>query len=77
VHELERCWLSTLATPGPPANRFDLTGVTFIDAAGRGFLAARHVEGAELIVAGCWMRAFVAEIANSPAANAQRRGRAR
>ena len=50
VQELERCWQDTLATPGPPAIRFDLTGVTFIDAAGKEFLAARYVEGAEQLV---------------------------
>jgi anti-anti-sigma regulatory factor len=64
VDELERCWQSNLATPHTPAVRFDLTGVTFIDAAGKEFLAARHAEGAELIVTGCWMRALAAEIAN-------------
>jgi anti-anti-sigma regulatory factor len=77
VDELERCWQSTLATPGGPAIRFDLSGVTFIDAAGKGFLAERYADGAELIVAGCQMRALAAEIANAPKANAQRNGGAR
>jgi anti-anti-sigma regulatory factor len=77
VDELERCWQSTLANPNTPALRFDLTGVTFIDTAGKEFLAERYAEGAELIVAGCQMRAFAAEIANSPKANAQRNGGAR
>ena len=47
---------------GRPALRFDLTAVTFIDAAGKAFLAARCAQGAELIACGCLMRAFVAEI---------------
>jgi anti-anti-sigma regulatory factor len=77
VDELERCWQNSLATPGTPDICFDLTGVTFIDAAGKEFLAARHGEGAELIVAGCQMRALAAEIANTPQSNAQWNGGAR
>lgn len=77
VDELGRCWQSSLAASAPVAVRFDLTGVTFIDAAGKEFLAERYADGAELIVAGCQMRAFAAEIANAPKANAQRNGVAR
>jgi hypothetical protein len=36
--------------------------VTYIDAAGKDFLAARHAEGADLLACGCLMRAVVAEI---------------
>jgi hypothetical protein len=39
-----------------------LTQVTHIDSAGKSFLAARHADGAELIAAGCWTRALVAQI---------------
>src|SRR5262249_39345886 len=35
VDELERCWQDSVNTPGTPAVRFDLTGVTFIDAAAK------------------------------------------
>jgi anti-anti-sigma regulatory factor len=77
VDELKRCWQDMLAAARTPAIRFDLTGVTFIDAAGKEFLAARYGEGAELIVAGCQMRALAAEIANTPQANAQSNGGAR
>jgi anti-anti-sigma regulatory factor len=77
VDELVRCWQNTLATSGTPAIRFDLTGVTFIDAAGKEFLADRYAEGAELIVAGCQMRAFAAEIAKTSKSNAQWNGGAR
>ena len=77
VAELERCWQNTLATPGTPAIRFDLTGVTFIDADGKEFLAARYREGAELIVAGCWMRALVAEMDHALKTHAQWNGGAR
>ena len=65
VQELEACWQSTAAGRPGPVIRFDLTGVTFIDAAGKAFLAARRAQGAELVVSGCWMRAVVAELANA------------
>ena len=40
--------------------------VTYIDAAGKAFLAARHAEGAEFVASGCLMKAVVAEIAGAP-----------
>jgi hypothetical protein len=65
VRVLEDCWASTLAARRSPAVRFDLTAVTFIDAAGKAFLAARHRQGAEFVAAGCLMKAVVAEITHS------------
>ena len=62
VAELGRCWRETFAGRREAALRFDLTGVTFIDATGKAFLAARHAEGAEFVAACCLMRAVVAEI---------------
>src|SRR5712692_3658556 len=62
VRELEDSWQHALAGTPKPFIRFDLTGVTYVDAAGKEFLAARHSQGAELIAAGCLMRAVVAEI---------------
>ena len=46
--------------------RVDLTGVTFIDAAGRACLAALHREGAELVSADCLTKGVVAEITHTP-----------
>jgi hypothetical protein len=66
VRELEECWQSTRASQRKPVRRFDLTGVTFIDAAGKAFLAARHAEGAEFLARGCLMRAVLAEITDIP-----------
>ena len=60
--EFEKCWKSTLATLGKPKVRVDLTGVTFIDAAGKARLAAMHRKGAELIACDCLMKAVVEEI---------------
>jgi anti-anti-sigma regulatory factor len=62
VRELEDSWQQALAGTRKPFIRFDLTGVTYVDAAGKEFLAAKHTQGAELIAAGCLMRAVVAEI---------------
>ena len=65
VRELEDCWQSTRTDSGTPV-RFDLSGLTFIDATGKAFLAARHAQGAELVASGCLMKAVVAEIVGSP-----------
>jgi anti-anti-sigma regulatory factor len=64
VEVVEECRQRTLAGRQGPALRFDLAGVTFIDAAGKAFLAAMHRQGAELVAADCLTRAIVAEIAN-------------
>jgi len=66
VRELEDCWRNTLASQPRPVLRFDLRGVTFIDAAGRYFLCAMHARGAEFVAAGCLMKALVAEITDEP-----------
>ena len=42
LRELEECWQSTLAHQRKPILRVDLTGVTFIDDAGKACLAAMH-----------------------------------
>src|SRR5262249_36632105 len=66
VREAEDCWRRTLAGQRRPVLRFDLTGVTVIDAAGKAFLAAAHAQGVELVASGCLIRAIVAEITNAP-----------
>jgi anti-anti-sigma regulatory factor len=66
VRAVEECWQSARAGQRKPALRFDLMGVTFIDAAGKKFLAAMHTEGAEFLARGCLMRAVVAEITGAP-----------
>jgi hypothetical protein len=62
VRELVNCWEKAPVAAGGSALRFDLTAVTYIDAAGKAFLAAMYAQGAELIARGCLMRAVVAEI---------------
>lgn len=65
VGECERCWRQTTAENPGKSVCFDLTEVTFVDAAGKSLLAGAHVQGAKLEAAGCLMRAIVAEIAAS------------
>ena len=62
LRELEECWQSALARQAKVVLCLDLTGVTFIDAAGKACLAALHRQGAEFIAADCLMKAIVAEI---------------
>ena len=59
---VEECWQSTLAQQRKPILRVDLTGVTFIDDAGKACLAAMHRQGAELVAADCLTKDIVAEI---------------
>jgi anti-anti-sigma regulatory factor len=62
VAELEKSWRDARA--GQPDCRvlIDLTGVSFIDAAGKAFLAAAHRAGAKFLTADCLMCAIVAEV---------------
>ena len=60
--ELEKCWKATLAGLCKPKVRVDLTGVTFIDSAGKARLAAMHRIGAEFIASDCLTKAIVEEI---------------
>ena len=66
VREVDECWRRTLASQRERVFRFDLTGVTLIDAPGKAFLAAAHAQGVELVASGCLMRAIVAEVTNTP-----------
>ena len=62
VAELERCWTGMVERAGTPAIRVDLTGVTFVDAAGKTQLTAMLQQGAEFIARDCLTKAIVAEI---------------
>lgn len=65
LRELEECWKSTLAQQRKSILRVDLTGVTFIDDAGKTCLAAMHRQGAEFVAADCMTKDIVAEICRS------------
>jgi anti-anti-sigma regulatory factor len=62
VRQLDECWQAVTPREHEPARVVDLTGVTFIDAAGRDCLTALHRQGAEFVAADCVMKAVVAEI---------------
>lgn len=62
VHELEQCWRSLLDGASQPTVCVDLTGVTYIDAAGKARLAEMHEHGAQFITGDCVTKAIVAEI---------------
>jgi ABC-type transporter Mla MlaB component len=62
VKELETCWQNCEKCKDTRAIRFDLTGLTFIDAAGKELLKTLCRQGATLTATGCLMRAVVAEI---------------
>jgi ABC-type transporter Mla MlaB component len=66
LRELQECWRTTLGSRRKPVLRVELTGVTFIDAAGQACLADMHRQGAEFVAADCLTRAIVAEITQSP-----------
>jgi anti-anti-sigma regulatory factor len=66
LREVENCRLCTLAERRRQPVRFDLAGVTFIDAAGKSYLAAMHHLGVELVAADCLTKAVVAEIIEAP-----------
>ena len=65
VGEVEACRQRALAGRRWPVVRFDLTGVTFIDAAGKAYLAAVHRQGVELLAVDCLTKAIVAEISKA------------
>ena len=66
LQELEACWQNTLNQQHKPVLRIDLSGVTFINDAGKACLAAMHGQGAEFIAADCMTKAVVAEITQEP-----------
>lgn len=62
VRELDECWRGVLNSASQPTVCVDLTGVTYIDAAGKARLAEMHGQGAQFIASDCVMKAVVDEI---------------
>jgi len=65
VGEVEKCRQRALSGRPQPAVCFDLAGATFIDDAGKAYLAAMHRLGAVFVTADCLTKAIVAEITRS------------
>jgi hypothetical protein len=62
VQVLEECWQSTRARRPVPMLRLDLTGLTFMSAAGKAYLADLRRQGAEFAAADDLTNAVVAEL---------------
>ena len=79
VRVMEECWQDTVPHSRTPRVSIDLTEVTFIDSAGKECLIELHDQGANLVAAGCLMRALVAEIsgARPPTLSIRERGQKR
>jgi hypothetical protein len=64
LQELDKCWRRALMIKDRPAVRVDLTGLTFVDDAGKACLAAMYHEGADFIANDCLTKSIVEEITN-------------
>jgi anti-anti-sigma regulatory factor len=62
LREFEESWQNALANQPKPILRVDLSGVTFIGAAGQVCLATMACQGAEFVAADCLTKAIVDEI---------------
>lgn len=77
VAELEECWRKSSSSLSGRPLRVDLSGVDYVDTAGRYLLVLMHRAGATFVVAGCMMAALVQDITgNWPAVAAIKRKRA-
>lgn len=63
--ELETCWRKTVSSGRKPFLTVDLTGVSFIDAAGKACLAAMRRRGASFVAGDCLTRGILEEITNA------------
>jgi ABC-type transporter Mla MlaB component len=61
---LDKCWRRALVDKDKPAVRVDLTGLTFVDEAGKACLAAMYHEGADFVANDCLTKSIVDEITN-------------
>ena len=67
VGELEKCWRETTSTKSADSILVDLSGVTFVDAAGRQLLVGMHERGTRFAAAGLFPKCLMAEIEHSGA----------
>ena len=73
ISELDKCWQQTLTIEKQAPIRVDLTGLTFLDSAGKEYLHKMHSRGAEFVAADCETKSIIDEITNnSSVANGQR-----
>ena len=62
VPELEKCWREATLNRRGCTLWVDLTGVDYVDTAGRYLLALMHQAGARFVASGCAILALVEEI---------------
>ena len=62
VPELEACWRKATLNDRSCTLWVDLTGVDYVDTAGKYLLALMHQAGARFVASGCAMSALVEEI---------------
>jgi len=65
IGELEKCWRETASTKSPESILVDLSGVAFVDAAGKQLLAAMHDRGTRFAVTGLLAKCLIEEIERS------------
>jgi anti-anti-sigma regulatory factor len=65
VKELKQCWELLPPSSRRPVVCFDLSGLTFVDAAGKAFLAAMHAQGAQFVAASYMTKAIVNELSEA------------
>ena len=64
--ELETCWDKAVSSRCKSVLTIDLTAVTFIDAAGKAYLATMHRQGASFVARDCLTQSIVEEITQLP-----------
>lgn len=64
LSEMDKCWRHALMSKDKPAVHVDLTGLTFVDEAGKAYLAAMHHNGADFVANDCLTKSIVDEITN-------------
>jgi len=69
VGELEKCWRETTSTRSAESILVDLSGVTFVDAAGKQLLVGIRERGTKFAAAGLLPKCLMAEIEGSGAGN--------
>src|SRR5208337_2815124 len=62
VEELERCWRTSTNISGKRRLVVDLSGVTFVDPAGKKLLCSISSEGAQLVGSGLMPKSLIDEI---------------
>jgi anti-anti-sigma regulatory factor len=62
VGELERCWRETTSARSTASILVDLSGITFVDVAGKQLLAEMHGRGARFAATGLLANCLIEEI---------------